>query len=181
MAVGDAPTSGEVEYEWSPWRYVVASAALGFVGAAVGWLSLSVLFSAIAGRPGIPAMGNGATFVPVYTISFAAFALFFSRGRRAGLRFAGGAIEMAAARHDPVLVPYAAVTGARLRGIWPVAMLDVFVDSADESRVMRGDRAGRRPIRRRKGNQLRFSMPIAGLRTSAADIRSELRRRGLGE
>jgi hypothetical protein len=107
------------------------------------------------------------------------FSLLFSCTRPAGLRFGGDWVELAAERRDVVVVPYAAVTSARVRWVWPVAMLDVVVRSADESLVMRLNRDGRRPLRKLKGDQLRFSMPIAGLRSSSADIRSELRRRGL--
>ncbi|WP_045745432.1 hypothetical protein [Actinoplanes rectilineatus] len=177
MAIGDAPAPGEVAFEWSSWRYVVATAAMGFV-AAVG---ASLLFSALDGRPDTPAVADSAAFVAVYTISFAIFSLLSSRARPAGLRFGGDRVELAAERHDMVVVPYAAVTTARVRWVWAVAMLDVVVLPADESRVMRFDRGGRPPLRKHKGDQLRFSMPIAGLRSSSADIRSELRRRGLGE
>lgn len=181
MTIGDAPVSGDVVYGWSSWRHVVAAATMGLVAAAVGWLSASLLFSALTGRPGIPVVADGATFVTIYIIFFSVFSWLFSRARPAGLRFAGDAIELAAERRDVVVIPYEAVTSARVRWAWPVAMLEVFVDSADESRVTRLDRDGRPPLRKRKGDQLRFSMPIAGLTSSAADIRSELRRRGLGE
>jgi hypothetical protein len=182
MVIGDAPVSGDVVFGWSLWRYVVAAAAMGFVGAVVGvvgWQSVSLLFSAPVGRPGSPVIAHGAVFVTIYTIFFALFSLLFSRTRPAGLRFGGDWVELAAERRDVVVVPCAAVTSARVRWVWPVAMLDVVVGSADESRVMRLDRGGRRPLLKRKGDQLRFSMPIAGLRSSSADIRSELRRRGL--
>jgi hypothetical protein len=184
MAIGDAPVAGDVVFEWSSWRYLVAAAAMGFAGAAVvvvGLPSVSLLFSAPVGRPGNFVTANGVVFITIYTIFFAMFSLLFSRARPAWLRFGGDWVDLAAERRDVVVVPYAAVTSARVRWVWPVAMLDVVVGSADESRVMRLDRGGRRPMLKRKGDQLRFSMPIAGLRSSSADIRSELRRRGLGE
>lgn len=182
MVIGDAPGSDVVVFGWSSWRHLVAAATMGFAGAVVGvagWLSVSLLFSTGVGGPGDLVLAGGALFVAVYTVFFAFFSLLFSRARPAGLRFGGDWVELAAERRDVVVVPYAAVTSARVRWVWPFAMLDVVVGSADESRVMRLDRGGRRPLRKRKGGQLRFSMPIAGLRSSAADIRSELRRRDL--
>jgi hypothetical protein len=182
MVIGDAPVPGDVVFGWSSWRYVVAAAAMGFFGAVVGvvgWQSVSLLFSAPVGRPANFVIANGAVFVTIYTIFFAMSSLLFSRARPAWLRFGGNWVELAAERRDVVLVPYAAVTSARVRWVWPVAMLDVVIGSADESRVMRLDRGGRRPLRKYKGDQLRFSMPIAGLRSSSSDIRSELRRRDL--
>ncbi|BCY08855.1 hypothetical protein [Actinoplanes sp. L3-i22] len=182
MVNGDAPVQGDVVFGWSPWRYLVAAAAMGFVGAVVGVVgseSVSLLLPAPVGGPGNLVIINAAVFVTVYTILFAVFSLLFSRARPAGLRFGGDWVELAAERRDVVVVPYAAVTSARVRWVWPVAMLDVVVGSADESRVMRLDRRGRRPLRKCRGDRLRFSMPIAGLRSSS-DIRSELRRRGLG-
>ncbi|MBB2948773.1 hypothetical protein FB565_008559 [Actinoplanes lutulentus] len=184
MVIGDAPVPGDVVFGWSPWRYVVAAAAMGFFGAVVGvlwWESMFLLFPPPAGRPGNLVIANAVRSVTIYTISFAIFSLLFSRTRPAWLRFGVDWVDLAAERRDVVVVPCAAVTSARVRWVWPVAMLDVVVGSADESRVMRLDRGGRRPLRKCKGDQLRFSMPIAGLRSSSADIRSELRRRGFGE
>jgi hypothetical protein len=182
MVIGEAAVPGDVVFGWSSWRYVVAAAAMGFFGAVVGvvgWQSVSLLFSAPVGRPANFVIANGAVFVTIYTIFFVMFSLLFSRARPAGLRFGGNWVELAAERRDVVVVPYAAVTSVRVRWVWPVAMLDVVVGSADESRVMRLDRGGRRPLRKCKGDQLRFSMPIAGLSSSSADVRSELRRRDL--
>jgi hypothetical protein len=183
MVIGDAPVPGDVVFGWSSWRYVVAAAAIGFFGAVVGvvgWEFVSLLFPAPGDRPGNLGIAH-VRFVTIYTISFAMFSLLGSRARPAWLRFGGDWVDLAAERRDGVVVPYAAVTSARVRWVWPVAMLDVVVGSADEPRVMRLDRGGRRPLRKCKGDQLRFSMPIAGLGSSSADIRSELRRRGLGE
>ena len=180
MVIGDAPVSSDVVFGWSPWRHVVAATAMGFFGAAVGvvgWESVSQLFPAPDGRPGNLVVANAAVFVTIYTIFFPMFSLLFSHARPAWLRFDGDRVELAAERRDVVVVPYAVVTSARVRWVWPVAMLDVVVGSADESRVMRLDRGGRRPLRKIKGDQLRFSMPVAGLKSSPTDIRSELRRR----
>lgn len=182
MVIGDAPVPGDVAFGWSARRYVIAAAAIGFFGAVVGavfWLSVSLLLSAPVGRPGSSITAHFAIFIAFYTVFFALFSLLFSRARPAGLRFGGDWLELAAARRDVVVVPYAAVTSARVRRVWPVATLDIVVGSADESRVMRLDRGGRPPLRKRRSDQLRLSMPIAGLRSSAADIRSELRRRDL--
>ncbi|SDS84168.1 hypothetical protein [Actinoplanes derwentensis] len=180
MVSGNTPVSGEVVFGWSSWRYVVAAAAISFVATAVVRLA-SLLSSDRAGGPGNLVTARDAALVPICAISIAIFSLLFSRARPAWLRFGDGWVELAAERRDVVVVPYQAVTSARVRWVWPVAMLDVFVDSADESRLMGLDRGGRRPFRKREGDLLRFSMPIAGLRSSAAGIRSELRRRGLSE
>lgn len=184
MTVGDAPVPGDVVFGWSPWRYVVAATTMAFFAAVVGvvaWEAAYLLFPVPGGRPGNLVIANAAVFVTIYTIFFAAFSLLASRKRPAWLRFGGDWVDLAAERRDVAVVPYAAVTSARVRWVWPVAMLDVVVRADDESRVMRFDRGGRHPLRKPKGDHLRFSMPIAGLRSSAADIRAELQRRGLGE
>ncbi|HWS31811.1 MAG TPA: hypothetical protein VN408_03600 [Actinoplanes sp.] len=179
---GDTPVQGEVMFGWSPWRHVVATTAIGFFGAVVGlafWESVSLLFPAPGGQPDGLDIGSAAVFVTIYTILFPVFSLLFSRAHPAWLRFGGAWVEMAAGQRDVVVVPFTAVTSARVRWVWPVAMLDVVVRSADESLVMRLARGGRRPVRKAKGDEVRFSMPLAGLTSSAADVRSELQRRGL--
>jgi hypothetical protein len=181
MAIGKAPVSGDVVYGWSSWRYMVAATAIGLLGAGIGWPLLFLLFSVLAGRPSNPVIASAAGYVPIYVIFFPVFSLLLTRSRPPGLRFGSEGIELAAERRDVLVVPYEVVSRARVRWFWPVAVLDLFVSSADELRVRRLDRDGRRPLRRRKDDQLRFSMPIAGLRSSPADIRSELRRRGLAE
>jgi hypothetical protein len=97
MAIGDAPVPGDVVFGWSSWRHVVAAATMGFVGAVVGvlgWLSVSLLFSAHVGRPGNLITASDAVFVIVYTIFFALFSLLLSRARPAWLRFGGGWVEL---------------------------------------------------------------------------------------
>ncbi|GLW35855.1 hypothetical protein [Actinoplanes regularis] len=179
VAVGHAPVSGDVEYRWSSWRYVVAMAAIGFVGAAAGVTLARFVLPMLTGRPSSFGVAVGAFYVATYAFVFTFASWLLVSGLPAALKFGSEGIELAAARHDVLGVPYEAVSSARVRWWWPVAMLDVVVGSVDESRVMRFDRGGRRPSCKRKGDQLRFSMPIAGLRSS--DLRSELRRRGLGE
>ena len=160
---------------------MAAAFAVGCIGAAVGVPIALLLLSALIGWPGTSfVVANGIAYATVYVLFFPAFSFLFARGRPAGLRFGSDGIELAAERRDALAVPYQAISSARVRWWWPLAMLEVFVDSADESRVMRLHRGGRRPLRKRKGDRLRFAMPIAGLRSSASEIRSELRLRGLG-
>ncbi|MCU7724334.1 hypothetical protein ODJ79_11460 [Actinoplanes sp. KI2] len=177
MVVGDTPVPGDVVYRWSPWRYLAAMVVIGFVATAVPWLTLSLLYSAIAGGSALRSAPGLAVYITIYTIFFPTFSLLYTRSRPAALSFGSDGIELAAERRDAVVVPYGAVTSARVRWMWPVAVLDVVLDPADEWRVFRVDRDGRRPIRKRRGDQLRFSMPIAGLGASTADIRSQLRAR----
>jgi hypothetical protein len=73
MAAGDPPVPDDVVYAWSPRRFVLATAAVGAVAAAVGWFSASLLFSALAGRPGLPNAVGGVVFVGVYTLLFTVF------------------------------------------------------------------------------------------------------------
>jgi MFS family permease len=181
MAGSNAPVSGAVVFEWSPRRYAFAAALIGVVAASVGWLSVSLLLSALADRPSGPAVAGGVAYVSVYAILFPAFSLMFARDRPPALRFGSEGIELAAERRDAVLLPYEAVSSARIRWPWPVTVLQVFVDASAEPKVTLIERGGRRPFRKRRGDQLRFSMPIAGLRSPAADIRSQLQGRGIGE
>ncbi|MDR6319668.1 hypothetical protein [Actinoplanes couchii] len=168
--------TGDVMFGWSPWRHWAAATATGFLAAVAAWTAMSLLLWEPGGR-----LVANAVFVTVYTIGFATFSLLFARARPAWLRFGDDWIDLAAEGRDAAVVPYPAVTGARVRWVWPVAMLDVTVAAADESQVLRLHRGGRRPLRKYKADQLRFSMPIAGLTASPADIRAELHRRGLGE
>jgi hypothetical protein len=88
-------------------------------------------------------------------------------------------LEIAAPRHDAVVVPYDIVSRARIRRKWPVTMLDLFVDDTDSPLVVGIDRDGRRPLRRRIGGQVRFSMPNAELTATPSELRDRLHRRSL--
>ncbi|MCA2217698.1 hypothetical protein [Jidongwangia harbinensis] len=173
--------NGAVGYEWSPRRHLSATAVLGAVAATAGWLLGQLVFSALAGHLGPPNVVGGVVFVTVYTLTFTAFSVRWTRARPPALRFGAEELELVAERRDAVVVPYAAVSGAAIRWPWPVTMLDVYVDVAAESQVRRIGRGGRRPPRKRKSGRLRFAMPIAGLDGTAADIRSRLRQHGLRE
>jgi hypothetical protein len=58
-------------------------------------------------------------------------------------------------------------------------MLDLFVDDTDSPLVVGIDRDGRRPLRRRIGGQVRFSMPNAELTATPSELRDRLHRRSL--
>jgi len=170
---------GDVAYRWRAWRFAVAMALIGFAGAAVGWFLLSLLFSALAGDVRFPPLADGILFVGIYALFFAVASVVFARKTPPSLRFGEDGIELALARRDAVQVPYAAVVGAQVRYRWPLSVLYVFVSVVDESQVTPINRGGREPLRRRDGDRLRFSVPLAGLGASAATVRSELRRRHL--
>jgi hypothetical protein len=179
-AEGQTP-SPDVVYEWSLWRYAAAAAVVGVVAAVIGWLVVGGLFSALSGQFLFRPMGDGLFFVVVYGLVFAVASVLIARRRPPGVRLATDGIEMAAARRDATFMPWSAVSKVRVRWVWPVATLEVTVAAAEDSRVMRGYRGGRAPVQRRRADLLRFSMPLAGLATSSAAIRAELRRRGFPE
>jgi hypothetical protein len=74
---------------------------------------------------------------------------------------ASDAIELAAPGHNAVLVPYEIMSTAGVRRPWPVTVLEVLVEATDSPHVTRCDRDGRRPLRKRNGDQMRFTMPHA--------------------
>ncbi|WIM99997.1 hypothetical protein ACTOB_003671 [Actinoplanes oblitus] len=177
MADGYSPTPGTFVYQWSLWRFAFAMAAMGGFGAITAWILFSVLSIAIDGTWSLPP----ASFAGVYTCAFAIFSVLFSRGRPPWLRFDDEGIELAAARHDGVRVAYATVARARVRWLWPITVLEIVVNAADESQVAWLSRGGRQPLLKRKDGQLRFSIPTAGMIPGAASIRAEIHSRGLVE
>jgi hypothetical protein len=173
------PAPRMVVYAWSPWRYLLAAAATSFVAATAGWLLGSLALIELAGRPASSPVGGGITFVVTYTLLFPLFSWLPTQARPGVLVFGVDAIELAAPGRDAVLVPYEIVSTSWVRRPWPVTVLEVFVVATDSRNVTRRDRDGRRPLRKRSGDQVRFTMPLTGLRASATDIRGELHRRGL--
>ncbi len=162
-------SAGDVVYGWSSRRYILATAAIACAAISLGWLTASLVLQTVIA----PA------FAVAYVIIFPAMSWMITRAQPPELSFGAEGIELAAERRDVLLVPYEIVAGARVRWFWPLGRLDVLVAVADESRIVRRDREGRRPLLKRKGDHVRVSMPLAGLRTSAADLRAELHRRGL--
>ncbi|WP_328474379.1 hypothetical protein OHA21_15010 [Actinoplanes sp. NBC_00393] len=158
---------------------MLAAAVTGLPTASLGWFLGMWMFTAIAGRPPVSTVAGAVAFIGTYTILFPLFSWLLTGGRPAVLRFGSDAIELGAQRHDAVRVPYEIVSSAQVRRWWPITVFEVFVDAADSSQVSRVDREGRRPLRKRKGSQVRFSMPIVGLTASTSDVRSQLRRRGV--
>jgi ABC-type proline/glycine betaine transport system permease subunit len=175
----DAWEAGEVVYGWSTWRHLLATTVTGLVAAVSGWLLGYLVFTQIGGMSHPALFAGTITAIALYTLLFPLFSWLLTQARPAVLRFGDDGLEIAAPRHDAVVVPYDIVSRARVRRTWPVTMFDVFVDDADSSRVVHIDRAGRRPLRRRIGGQVRFSMPTAGSTATPSRLRDQLRRRGL--
>jgi hypothetical protein len=173
------PASGVGIYSWSPWRYVLTAAATSFVAAVSGWFLGSLALIELTGRPVSSSVGGGIIFVVTYTVLFPLFSWLLAQARPGVLVFGVDAIEFAAPGHDAVLVPYEIVSTARVRRPWPVTVLEVLVDATDSPCVTRRDRDGRRPLRKHRGDQVRFTMPLAGLQASAPGIRGQLHHRGL--
>jgi hypothetical protein len=175
----DALEAGEVVYHWSPWRYLLATTVMGTVAAHSGWLLGYLVFTEIAGMPHPSLFAGTITAIALYTLLFPLFSWLLTQARPAVLRFGDDGLEIAAPRHDAVVVPYDIVSRARIRATWPVTMLDVVIDHTDSPRVVHIDRDGRRPLRKHIGGQVRFSMPTAGLKATPSGLRDQLRRRGL--
>lgn len=177
MAVGNGSVSGEVVYRWSLSRTVAWTTAMN-AGAAFISGSVWLLVFQDESFSWSDYLAGGLCVAAYVVMSTFASVLFESQ-RRSRLRFGAGEVELVAAQRDGVLIPWSAVAKAQVRWVWPFSMLDVFVAKADEVQVSRLGRDGFRPSRRRTGAQVRYSMPVAGLKPSIASLRLELRRRGL--
>ncbi|MBB4692142.1 hypothetical protein [Paractinoplanes abujensis] len=144
----------------------------------LGWLVAGAFYSALSGRWTTSwtfALGYVGTFTLVYSLlSFLA-----TRERPPSLTFAPDRVELVAARCDGVVVPADAITRIQVRAWWPFALLDLFVREADGARIVSIDRTGRRAPAKRRGGELRFRMPLAGLDVAA--VRAELSKRANGD
>jgi len=186
MAVGPIdPVATPITYAWSWWRFALATTTAGAVAAGIGWLAGYWLLSAAAGRSVPSPVPQGITFITVYTVCFSLVSLLLARGLPSRLVFRAEGIEMAAPGRDRVLVPYEVVSGVRVRWLWPFVVLEVSVMAAAEPRVARLARGGGRPLRKRAGAEVRFSMPLVGLTAAGAKgrprLRDALQAMGLGD
>lgn len=164
-----------VVHERSLWRYAAAQAAVGFGTSVLIRLTIGLMSSSYQDIDTL--ISDSIVFVVLYTVGYAGFSLLFTFRRPMRLGFGDDAVELAADGRDGVLVPYEIVRMARVRWWWPLTTLDVVIDAADESRVTYLGRGGRRPVGKREGGRLRFTMLISGLSVPAADIRSRFQHR----
>jgi hypothetical protein len=162
---------------WSARSFALAATTVGFIGAGTGWLGASLLIPAVMGRSPDPDWLSGIVFVAFFTFCSTVFPVVTARRRPSRLVFGADVLELAAPGKDTVTVAYEAVSSARVRWFWPVAVLEVCVGGGDrDSRGTSGSGEGNRPIRTRQGG--RYLLPLAGM-GSAATIRCHLQRHGL--
>ncbi|MBM2614341.1 hypothetical protein JIG36_02065 [Actinoplanes sp. LDG1-06] len=167
---------GVAEYRSSPRRLVAVAVVVGVTAGLAAWLILAVVFSAVTGRVIVTPLTPGIVYTVSYTFFYTVFSLVRARRRPTTLTFGPDGIEMAAAGCDAVMIPYDIVARTRLRGRWPLTVLQVFVADEHAQLVTAIDRSGRRPPRRNRNGRLRFDLPLAGLNASGATIRAELNR-----
>ncbi|GAA2568722.1 hypothetical protein GCM10010435_48230 [Winogradskya consettensis] len=161
-------------------RLALATITIGLVASVIGCVAGYLALSAIFGRWSSETISSGIIHVGMYTVAFTLFTVVPTFRRPAFLSFGDEGIELGAAGRDAVLVPHTAVARTRVRGRWPVAVFEVFVDEADDAQVLHLNRLGRRAQRRRRAGQVRYSMVISGLDASAGTIRAHVNRPAAG-
>jgi hypothetical protein len=168
-------TADETVFVWSWPRFLLAATVAGMVAATVGWLGGTWLYSLAAGRPWPAPVEEAVAVIAVNAVAFPLFSFLLARGLPSHLALRRTGIEMAAARCDGVLIPYSAMSGARVRWFWPASVLEVSLDAAAQPSVTPLRRGGSRPAPRRTAGQIRFRVPLAGLQVAKKDITATLR------